>query len=1144
MLKKVSAVVICFLYILMMTISPIQAKTNNNTKQNFANVVIFAYFNDDTSNYFADEANVKTIMEYYEGTSKRSFKNYMNEISYGQFEVHNIFPQYNGTTIDAYEIKNTTSQVASTSNVDYAIISEILANVPGVTDKTVDYNGDGYIDNLTIVLNGAATSTGTTIPSLYPHKNTYPASTTLWGNSYVSIYNILNTDRLKSDQSSLIAHEFLHSLGYPDLYTPNVNEKPVGVWDIMAESYKSIAYPLAYLRAYFSNWISIDTISATQQNITLHTQSNKDGNQAVILKSPYSNYEFFVVEMRKKGDYYDSDSYDARITDSGIIVYRVDTTVSGLSNYNGKTGIYVFRPNGDNASIRDAYLSLESGRTTIGKSDVSATLEQGALTFSDGTNSGIVISNVSSSAGDSMTFDVTIPTASIYDIWEDTNYDGGSYGTDVSMVEYQGKQYVVSINKDNGTIISKAYDGTSWSQFATDISITGIVDQINIFEDNGEFYLTYSKGNSQGYYDLIIKKYDGTSSWIDLTEMNNIQECDIDFYNGNIYIAYTNIDGKANLLQIDQSGVKTLIGEYFSSLCGTPKVTVMNNTIYVSVRSSASQLYFYAYQPTTKATFTPIVEGQTAKSYDVATDGKNIYVAAGTSNGMQMSVYDGTNWTVKQEQSINNFSPEIAFAQGNIYVLVSSSDGNRNLNVYEYKASDNSYTSEGILVGRNASKYTLSASNQYLYVSYIEDNKVTVKKKNSSNELLSLTITPPNKISYIKGDPVDTTGLVVTANYRIDTRTLNSGDYTISNFDTSVAGTRQAVISFGGKTNTFTYTVSEKAITLTGIKVEAVTSEYEVGSNLEVGDIKVIAEYDNGTTKELALSDVTVNNFVTDKAGDYTATVEYNGKTASFVYKVVEKQVVDTEEPGKVEEIVSEDSSVIMNGSFTEGTTLSVNISEEDITLDALPIGYKMAQLWDLQLYYNGQSINLDGNTIVKINLPVELQAKSLLMARLLDDGTYTLIDATVENGVISFETNTVGKFVILVEEDTTSNTPQEPQEPDTPQEPQVPDTPDTPQEPQVPDTPGTPQEPQVPDTPDTPQEPQEPDTPDTPNNSVNSGDTNTSNDSDVNTSEDNKGNSENVITGDSTQIWIYIVLVIVALIGGIGAIIWKKKDK
>ena len=364
--------------------------------------------------------------------------------------------------------------------------------------------------------------------------------------------------------------------------------------------------------------------------------------------------------------------------------------------------------------------------------------------------------------------------------------------------------------------------------------------------------------------------------------------------NGTVLVSRVNESSNAaSFVKLDSNGNKLVEQNYYSGLCGTPKIIVMNNKTYVSTRSSSNELYLYAVDESNN-TFTPVIEKQLAKSYGLATDGKNLYIATGTDKGIQMIIYDGNTVQVKPEVAMDNYEPEIAFTQGNVYVVASSKTTDRTLGVYEYNVANNTYTLEGTSVGKSLSGYTLSSSNENLYISFEENSKVVVKKKISSNELLSLTITPPNKISYIQGESVDTTGLVVTANYRKDTRVLNSGDYAISGFDTSVAGESVATISFGGKTNTFTYVVAKKLPILASITVDVVTNEYKIGSSLSEGDIKIVANYDNATKKELSLSDVTITNFATTNTGDYTATVEYQGKTGTFMYKVVDNTTTPT----------------------------------------------------------------------------------------------------------------------------------------------------------------------------------------------------------------------------------------------------------
>ena len=122
-------------------------------KKNFANIVLFAHFAGENSEqdkkYF--EENRNEIIKLYDGTHGRSATNYLNTISYGKFHLKNIFPQDDGTKITSYELKTDKSS-AYQRNVDSLIIDELIKNIPGIKDKIVDYNGDGYIDNLTVVL--------------------------------------------------------------------------------------------------------------------------------------------------------------------------------------------------------------------------------------------------------------------------------------------------------------------------------------------------------------------------------------------------------------------------------------------------------------------------------------------------------------------------------------------------------------------------------------------------------------------------------------------------------------------------------------------------------------------------------------------------------------------------------------------------------------------------------------------------------------------------------------------------------------------------------------------------------------------------------------------------------------------------------
>ena len=66
--------------------------------------------------------------------------------------MKNYFPQDDGTTLSACALSVTEASVQAGGNMDTTIVSEILANIPALSGQVLDYDGDGYIDNLTVIM--------------------------------------------------------------------------------------------------------------------------------------------------------------------------------------------------------------------------------------------------------------------------------------------------------------------------------------------------------------------------------------------------------------------------------------------------------------------------------------------------------------------------------------------------------------------------------------------------------------------------------------------------------------------------------------------------------------------------------------------------------------------------------------------------------------------------------------------------------------------------------------------------------------------------------------------------------------------------------------------------------------------------------
>ena len=137
MKKTISAIILIVIIGLITIPLTTNAKTSEKEKESFANVVLFAYFKGDEEGRDYLINNTQNILEMYNGTGELSVKGYLNKISYGKFELKNIFPQYDGKTIIPFELP-CTKEGADKNNLDYTIIHSLIEATPSIKDN-LDY---------------------------------------------------------------------------------------------------------------------------------------------------------------------------------------------------------------------------------------------------------------------------------------------------------------------------------------------------------------------------------------------------------------------------------------------------------------------------------------------------------------------------------------------------------------------------------------------------------------------------------------------------------------------------------------------------------------------------------------------------------------------------------------------------------------------------------------------------------------------------------------------------------------------------------------------------------------------------------------------------------------------------------------------
>lgn len=385
-----------------------------------------------------------------------SLNSYINDLTYGSIRVNSSFYPKNDTTylsIEAPETREYYEQYQAGSKVENDLVKWAFDSVKAsinLSPDELDTNNDGNIDVVTFICSGSTTKNN----MLWAHATNFSGYTTLNGKK-LSSYNLINigtseNNIFNKNTLKVVIHEFLHVFNYPDLYRYYYSGTPVGEWDIMANSAGYGQLPLIYTRNFYSNLnINIREINTDGTYTLKNSQSsNKNDVLAYKIKSPMSDKEYFMVEFRKK-----SGNWDSSLPGSGLIVYRINENVDySKGNREGYPDhIYVFRPGEVNSTFasgntRNAFLSQESGRTSIGNKDLNINFDSNSLFFEDGRNSGIVISNVGSAMGDEITFDVTFPKEKSIELTSIIGNDRYDTAAKLSNLNFKSADTAILVN--------------------------------------------------------------------------------------------------------------------------------------------------------------------------------------------------------------------------------------------------------------------------------------------------------------------------------------------------------------------------------------------------------------------------------------------------------------------------------------------------------------------------------------------------------------------------------------------------------------------------------------------------------------------------------------------------------------------------
>ena len=247
---------------------------------------------------------------------------------------------------------------------------------------------------------------------------------------------------------------------------------------------------------------------------------------------------------------------------------------------------------------------------------------------------------------------------------------------------------------------------------------------------------------------------------------------------------------------------------------------------------------------------------------------------------------------------------------------------------------------------------------------------ITVSEK-APAELTGITVAGPTMMTYIVGESLDLTGLVVTATYD-DGSSKEVTGYVTSPEDGTVldtAGSQTVTVSYteGGITMTATFTVTveeESQATLEGIEVTTLPkAQYFVGDEFDSSGMVVTASYSDGKTRNVTGYTIDpADGSILNTAGSQTVTVSYTegDVTMTTTFTVTVEAVVAT----GIEIVPVEDVYVIGDAFDATVAVYQVYNNGDKVLLES---GYDVTFIQDGKEVTDGQVLEETGKITITV---------------------------------------------------------------------------------------------------------------------------------------------------------------------------------
>ena len=254
----------------------------------------------------------------------------------------------------------------------------------------------------------------------------------------------------------------------------------------------------------------------------------------------------------------------------------------------------------------------------------------------------------------------------------------------------------------------------------------------------------------------------------------------------------------------------------------------------------------------------------------------------------------------------------------------------------------------------------------------------------------------PDMTTYIEGQSLDLTGLVVKLDYN-NGKSETITDYTVGEY-TNTVGTKEIAVTYEDFSTSFNVEFVEKKLTNIMVTTQPTKAKYVVGEKFDNTGMVVKAVYDNGISEEI--TDYTVSE-ITDATGWQNLTVSYGGKTTTIKVMVEAKELVSifvAQMPTKTTYIEGEKfdpEGMVVKANYN-------NVLEEEIT-DYTLSGTTLNKVGEskITVLYEGMTATFNVTVVEKqlVKITVTPPTKTEYIAGEELDKTGMVVNAVYDNG-------------------------------------------------------------------------------------------------------------------------------------------------